>query len=384
MGAGATPYDAVQATGIPRLGDAYPVTSSNTTTTITSVVAQRVTMLSTGAATPPTLEEWLQKQLRCTDIEARPVEPNETPFSFIVTATYTTSGSTSKDGNNTNSDGSDSGLPPSSIQISTSHSSRVLEFDAMDNTMLVTNSAGSFFDPPVEYDAIDYTINLSMNRSKIDPAELLEYAGTVNEKELSICGVDIPVANGRISDIRWRVEWLPPTSESGKPSAYAAIDITIDVNRQQVPLDARCSTKLGPTPSGGTAVTHGRLASVVGTWGAIVLDQGWEYLAPVPGSTGGATVLTQLPANATRAAKLNGQGGLLLPFNAAGYTPSQLRNAFYKCFHRYKLKDWSNLNLPTAMFTPQLGSLDRRKMNKLLSATYTSDSAQVPAPPTTT
>ena len=61
----------------------------------------------------------------------------------------------------------------------------------------VLNSAGDYFDPPVEADFVRWTVNIQFNATSI-PADIRSYAGAVNDGAITIDGESIAAGRARI------------------------------------------------------------------------------------------------------------------------------------------------------------------------------------------
>lgn len=88
---------------------------------------------------------------------------------------------------------------PAQIEIDTSSYKRAIWQDIESKAIL--NSAGDYFDPPIEIDQAFWTFRVKKNVADL-PTWILDYENAVNNSAITIRGLSIPQHTGKLSNIR--------------------------------------------------------------------------------------------------------------------------------------------------------------------------------------
>ena len=89
-------------------------------------------------------------------------------------------------------------LRPAKIQWRTNQYRQAIEKDITGKAIL--NSAGDYFDPPIEVDRSRWTASVSKNVATV-PGYLLDYADAINNNSFSISGLSVEQYTAKVQDI---------------------------------------------------------------------------------------------------------------------------------------------------------------------------------------
>lgn len=126
----------------------------------------------------------------CRSVKVR--QASGAPRQWTIDAEY--SSAPTKDGENEENPL----LRPAKIQWRTNQYRQAIDKDITGKAIL--NSAGDYFDPPVEVDRSRWTANVSKNVATV-PSYLLDYADAINNNSFSISGLSVEQYTAKVQDI---------------------------------------------------------------------------------------------------------------------------------------------------------------------------------------